>query len=372
MIRPPALLRTFRFVRQWGRAGDPVRESEVTVARGDRSVPASLFLPRGREPETAWVVLHGITRPGRAHPSLLRFARALAESGSAVLVPEVPEWIELELAPSRTLPTVVGALDVLDHRLGFGGSRTGLMGFSFGAPQAVAAAADPTLSGRLGIVAGFGGYGDLERTFRFLFTGAHAWNGETHRRRPDPYGRWIALANFLRYVPGWEDAEQLCEALRELTRITGERQVPAWDPVHDEIKDELAATLTGRDRDFFAQVAPPARDDPLMDDEDGARWATQLAAAAVRVEPLADPWPELPPPPVPVHLLHGRSDDLIPYTETLGLAKRLARQWPDARPHVTVTGRFAHAGEAGRSHPIRDAIQSLEFARLLSRILGEI
>ena len=38
-----------------------------------------------------------------------------------------------------------------------------------------------------------------------------------------------------------------------------------------------------------------------------------------------------------MHLLHGRNDDLIPFTETLGLARRLADQWPGAPPQVTIT-----------------------------------
>ncbi|MCA9738493.1 MAG: hypothetical protein KC645_12780, partial [Gemmatimonadetes bacterium] len=71
--------RAMRYSRAWAGNPIPLREDEITVAAGPRSVPATLFVPaRPRGPLPGWVVLHGLTRPGRAHPSLLRFCRALA------------------------------------------------------------------------------------------------------------------------------------------------------------------------------------------------------------------------------------------------------------------------------------------------------
>src|SRR6185436_17868084 len=135
---------------------------------------------------------------------LVRFARSLAHTGAAVLVPEVPEWKALRLAPGLTVPTVRAAVPALHAIPGVGGQPVGLIGFSFGAPHAVAAAALPELAWALRSVVGFGGYCDLLRTLRFLFLGEHDWRGERFHVTPDPYGRWIVAGNYLPHIPGLE------------------------------------------------------------------------------------------------------------------------------------------------------------------------
>lgn len=369
---PLRLQRTWRYLRAWRAGGPPAAERDVVVDRGDRSVPATLFLPRrGPESSVRWVVLHGITRPGRRHPSLLRFARSLAATGAAVLVPEVPEWIDLDLAPGRTAPTVRAALQSLDELSGQdpGTTRTGLMGFSFGAPQALITAGRPDLAHRFHSVAGFGGYFDLERTFRYLLSGHHEWAGRTEARRPDPYGRWIVAANFLTGVAGYENAGSVAQALRALAREAGDRHLPSIDPAFDPVKTRLEDGLEAGDRALFRRFAPPAADDPAFDDTEAREWAARLAAAGRAAEPLADPGAHLGAPRAEVHLLHGRGDDLIPYTETLrlGEALRERRQPPD---QLAITGLFAHSAADHRRHPLRAVGEAARFAGALSRVLA--
>ncbi|HSG47524.1 MAG TPA: hypothetical protein VLA43_06930, partial [Longimicrobiales bacterium] len=191
--------RTLRYVRSWITGRDNVQVREIMVGRDGTLVPTTLLTPKDGSPHLpAWIILHGITRPGRAHTQLVRFTRALAEGGCAVLVPEVPEWRELDLSPALTVPTVLACMEGLR---GLGNlvspEPPGLLGFSFGAPQALSASAHPELRNRLAGVVGFGGYCDLERTIVFQFTGRHEHAGERHYLRPDPYGRWIVGANYL-------------------------------------------------------------------------------------------------------------------------------------------------------------------------------
>lgn len=371
--------RTLGYLRQWQGGAWSGRRWELEFDRGDRSLPASIFAPPGdTPPRHAWIVLHGITRPGRAHPSLLRFARAVAASGALVVVPEVPEWIELSLAPEQTLPTALGALALIEEQLGVPASHTGLMGFSFGAPQGLVAASDPRLVDRLAGVASFGGYCDLERTVRFLFTGRHEWRGVSERRRPDPYGRWIVAANFLLEVPGYSGAGVVRDALLALAQEVGEEQVPAWEPVFDPLKDRIKARLGPDERRLFECFAPHSATPgsatpPPADDDEAERWAERLTEAGRRVSPLIDPLPAPARTPRVVQLLHGRGDDLIPYTETL----RWARLLTDARagtgqspPRATITRLFAHSGEEKGLHPLRTVREITRFARALSQVLG--
>src|SRR5262245_40869821 len=107
---------TLRYVRSW-QAGSPPALHEIEIERDGARIPATLATPAShRGGLHGWVVLGGVTRMGRFHPQLSRFAHALAQSGAAVIVPEIPEWRDLRLAPAVTAPTVKAAVDALDGR----------------------------------------------------------------------------------------------------------------------------------------------------------------------------------------------------------------------------------------------------------------
>src|SRR5690554_6439481 len=111
-------------------------------------MPADLYVPlRAKRKLPGYVVLHGLTRTVRAHVGLRTFARAVAASGHAVLVPEIPEWRELRVAPAITLETIQAAVRELHDRPEVDPDRIALVGFSFGATQALIAASDPSTAG---------------------------------------------------------------------------------------------------------------------------------------------------------------------------------------------------------------------------------
>jgi len=358
--------RTLLYAGSWLLGRHDVVTAEVELYRGEASIPATLITPRrldGAIP--AWVVLHGITRPGRTHKQLVRFTHAVASGGCAVLVPEVPEWRELDLAPGLTLPTVRAALGYLED---FGVSAkeggVGLLGFSFGAPQAIAASGDPSVRARVSGVAGFGGYCDLERTVAFQFTGRHDWAGEKHHLRPDPYGRWIVGANYLTAIPGLEDHEDVARGLRRLAAAAGDRGIPSWAPDLDRDKQEVRAGLPERAHEVFDLFAPHSSRDP--DPVAGREMAHALAAAGRSVDPYVEPAPQFPDVPGPVHLLHGRQDHLIPFSEALRLEGALP---PGVVVSATVTRLFGHSAQDPLPGPVEGAKEGMRFLRALAGVL---
>ncbi|MSR36739.1 MAG: hypothetical protein EXR95_08905 [Gemmatimonadetes bacterium] len=359
---------TLRYARSWKQGSAPALH-EVEVDRDGLRLPATLATPsvhRGDLP--GWIILGGITRMGRFHPQLVRFAHALAASGTAVLVPEIPEWRDLRLAPAVTLPTVRAAVQALDARPEVRHGRYGLVGFSFGAPQAVIASGRAEVGDRIASVLSFGGYCDLERTLRCQLTGLHEWRGVTHRIDPDPYGRWVLASNYLTAVPGYEDAGDVATALRTLALASTDKRIPAWDASHDALKGEMRAGLPASRRelfDLFAQLAGV----PLSGCERSEVMALELAGACRRIEPLLDPVPQLARARVPVHLFHGRGDRLVPYTESL----RLRAELPAAtHASVTVTGLFAHSADHTPAAITDRLRETWVFFRGLQRALGSV
>lgn len=359
------MVKVVRYLAQYFRPRPGVvAVDRMTCTREGEAIAAVIYKPAGAKTRLpAWVVLHGLTYRGLDHPSLVRFAGALAASGHIVMVPEIRAWTRLRVAPALTRPTIDAAIDALIQRADVDAERIGVFGFSFGATQSLVSAADPTFAERVRAIAAWGGYADIERLVMFGLTGEHEWNGVHERLEPDPYGRWMITANYLTRIPGYEDMTRAADALHQLATAAGRSGIYAGDPAHRKLNVQLAESLPARERRVFELFAPVGPHDL----EAGRIIAASLAQTIIATEPLMDPSPHLARVCVPVQLAHGRDDRLIPYTEML----RLTRGLP-ARQQLghSITELFSHSGGTRPGlGPIGLAQESGKFAALLHRIL---
>ncbi|CAN5632673.1 hypothetical protein BH23GEM7_BH23GEM7_39860 [soil metagenome] len=363
------MLRTARFLHRFLRP-DPgrVRVKEARVTVGDRTVPATLYLPRRGRSLPGWVVLHGITVTGRHHPALTRFAQALAAAGAAALVPDIPEWRSLRITLDAAVATIKGGASFLEERPEVKAGGIGVAGFSFAATQALIAAAQPELRPDVATVAGFGGYADLHRTVQCMLTGEHEWQGVRYRLDPDPYGRWILGGNYLPLIRGYEGMTAVAAGLHGLAVEAGRRGVFAAEPEYDGLKADIRAGLAPEERRLWDVLAPPANRPPA-DLELARSLAGELADAALRAEPRGDLLRALPQLQCRVALAHGRGDRLIPFTETLRLLSLLP---PQLAVYGTVIHSYAHSMEAERLRPLEYAREAYRFVRLLSYALDSV
>ena len=338
-------------------------EEEVWLEADRNRSPASFIRPRTSTRLPGWIVLHGITVPGRHHLLLKRFAHSLACSGAAVVIPEVEAWRRLRLDGPAGDRAILGAADFLDAREDVTGPY-GLVGFSFGATQALTSSTFTGIRERLHSVVSFGGYCDFARTIRFMMTGEHEWKGLAGKLEPDPYGRWIVVANYLTAIPELAHMTAVADAAHELASLAGEEGVYAGDPRYDEPKRALAARLTPDEREVWSIIAAPSAEPAPL--EPARELAAKLADAAARVDPRADPRRRLREVSVRVVLAHGREDLLVPYTESLRLHEAIPSR-PDVT--VTVTRLFAHSSEADRLGIVHYPREVARYFSLLNRAL---
>ncbi len=362
---------TFRFLREFlrPRPHAVVRE-ETSYERDGRRLPATLYRPASGRPDRplpGWITLHGLTRRGREHPSLDRLARAVAASGAVVLVPDLPEWRELHIAPETTVATIKAAVLELDGRPLTEAGRIGVIGFSFGATQALVAATDPALRSHLAGVVAWGGYADIFQATRFAFLGRHELDGTEYHLDPDPYGRWILAGNYLTLLPEHADDHALAEALLGLAQDVGRLEIMSWSPETDPMKVAARSGLTRVQQEVFDLVAPPA--DSSYGAEERRRveeLVRRMTERAVDREPLLEARPYLSGVPVPVCLAHGREDRLMPWTEMI----RLRRQLPEDRVRYSaVTSLFSHSFGERRFPSPAVLLEMVRFVRLISRML---
>ncbi|HWK89108.1 MAG TPA: hypothetical protein VNP72_03910, partial [Longimicrobium sp.] len=371
--RPPVTMipspRTVRYLRAYLRGGaGPIRQEEVRLTIGGQEREATLYVPRRRSPAPAWVVLHGLTVPGRHHQALGRFVRSVAASGAVVLVPDVPAWRDLRVDLAAARDTITEGARWLNARPEVREGHVGTVGFSFGATQALMATTEPGVQDVLRAVVAFGGYCDVSRMLRCVFTGEHEWAGVQHRVDPDPYGRWIMTANYLTRVPGYEGMEAVSRAAHELAMAVGHGAAFAWDPDYDPLKVELRRGLSPAERELWDLIAYPS-DMPNPDLAASRELADGFTPVVLAHDPGLDPLPRLRHLRGRIVLSHGRTDRLIPYTETLRLQANMP---PQARVSSVITGLFAHSAHAGGTGKLDQAREAGLFIRLLNQALGAI
>jgi len=205
------------------------------------------------------LLVHGLAPEGKDDPRLARAAGLLARAGFDVTVPTLPGLTRGRLRPDDAAP-VVAAL----------ATRPGpwaMLSVSIGAAPAFAAAADPRVRDRVGVLLALGPHASAAETVRFWLTGAFEFGGASGRTPHDP-----ALVR------------AFVEANADLVDAPTRAALAAGDAAR--VERALAALPPGV-RALLEQVSP-------------AR-----AMPAVRAR---------------VILVHGYADPAIPYTESLRLA----------------------------------------------------
>jgi pimeloyl-ACP methyl ester carboxylesterase len=143
--------------------------------------PATLITPASPPPWPAFLFANGTTPDGRAHPVLLRLGLALARSGYAFCIPDLPGVPSGELTPAALSAAVDCTIELADDPRTRRG-RPGLVGVSVGGALALLVAADQKLAPRISVVVCIAPFSDLEKVILLATTGTY--RGE---RGDEPY-----------------------------------------------------------------------------------------------------------------------------------------------------------------------------------------
>ncbi|MBI5532382.1 MAG: hypothetical protein HY898_06690 [Deltaproteobacteria bacterium] len=305
-----------------------VVESKLDFESDGARIPARLYLPAGRGKPPGIVLAHGVHRLGIEEPRLRSFSRAIASAGIAVLTPEIRELADFRIDP-RSIATLGAALRELRGRLD--GRKVGLMGMSFAGGLSLMAAADDRNAPDLSFVVSVGGHDDLGRVLRFFVTNTiERPDGSTEHLHAHDYGALVLVYSRIESFFPPEDAPAAQEALRywlweefdtarasegKLSPASRARMDALFEHKLDIIRSELVAEIE-RQSPRFPSVSPSS------------------CMSRIRV---------------PIYLLHGAGDSVIPASETLWLASHAPRSW---LAHALVSKAISHVelqGEPGWS-----------------------
>lgn len=320
-----------RWLGPWAGTAVPRGISREAVPLASRSGSSKAYVYRAGRPKGVYLVLPGLHFLGPDDPRLDRFCRVLARAGFLVVAPFIRAFGDLMLATSA-FDDARAALAYATARgrdLGLGAPA--VFSISFGSSLALDIATIEDGGPRSVLV--FGGFCEFLPTVRFAVTGRADEEPDGPAFPRDPLNSPAVFLNALFALDVAGDREALARAWREMVyRTWGKMELKApgaRDPYAHAIANELSPELR----------TPFLRGCML---EDGAlEWLEDALARRSGDLAFFDPGERLAKVRAPIVLVHGRDDDVIPYFETLKLARALPKE---ALAGVHLTGMFGHTG----------------------------
>lgn len=300
-LRAVALLLRIQNPQRWGtlaRVGAyPLEEKLTEVPAPSGPIRARLYIPQGIANAPAMVIVHGVHHLGIEEPRLVALARAISACGVRVLTPELADLADYRIE-SNSIDLIGFSARHLSASVG---QKVGVLGVSFGGGLSLMAAARPQYAPYISFVVSVGAHDDLERVSQFLITNTTTRpDGSTLAMQAHEYGPLVLIYSHLEDFFPPADLMTAHEALRLLL----------WENVDESKK---AAAL----------LSPPSRqkmDSLYNHDADALAAEMKQSVARHRAEMVpASPHGQLALLHVPVMLLHGSADNVIPPSELLWL-----------------------------------------------------
>ncbi len=279
----------------------PVTVRDLTLDTESGPIRGRLYLPPHPERAPALVIFHGVHYLGIDYGHLEDFARAMASCGLRVLTPELPDIKDYHVDDS-SITTIGESVHWFAQQTG---GPVGVMGLSFSGGLSLVAAADPLYKRDFKFVLAVGSQDSMGRVATYYRTGADARpNGSTELLPAHEYGPLVLEYEYVEdFVPP-PDVRGIRAALRAHLYEDKSAEAVAKSRLTDWQKAEF---------------------NELLDPE--SQWTRGLIQQAIHkhADELDDlsPRAHLKTMTVPVYLLHGQADNIIPSAETLWMASEL-------------------------------------------------
>jgi dienelactone hydrolase len=330
----------------------PRRES-ISFMTGDEEHAADLYQPP-QGARAGIVLVPGVAARGRRDTRVVAIAHTLARLDFTVLVPDMPGVRRYRMR-SSDVHEVADAFAWLASRPALAPpGHIGIAGFSYGVGPVLLAALQPDIRDRVCFVLAVGGYYSLENVVTYLTTGYYrvdqptgTGGSTTHHLSPHPYSEAAFIRSNLDLLERPVDRGFFRDYA---AHITGDRM--------DENEDEPVPAHLAPDAQAFYDLLTnhlPAQVPALLD-KLSPRMRTELEGINPATHDLSRLRAD-------VILLHGRGDNLIPYTESIALADAL----PANQVQLFLIDGLAHVNFRPKAHDVPQLLGAMA-ALLAERI----
>lgn len=319
-----------------------VLTQDVVIPTASGTLRGRLYSPAGVSGAPGMVIVHGVHHLGMNEPRLELFASAMASCGLQVLTPELPAIADYRIGPDSISAIGESARWFAQQT----GGKVSVLGLSFSGGLALLAAEQPAYAAEMKMVFAVGSQANMQRVARYYRTGQDV--------RPDGSVQTLAAHEYGPLVMEYEHMEDFAPAADRVALSSVLKEHLYEDGAGER---KALQTLTPAQRVAAMQLLKTA----------DARTVMLLAANETRhareMEAVS-PDRNLQAVGVPVFLLHGEADNVIPSAETLWLAQGLR---PQVLEGALVSPLISHV-EVGKSPGAGDAWRLVDFiARMMHR-----
>ncbi len=284
----------------------PVDVHDSTFTFRGMPIAAHVYTPRGVSFAPGIVIIHGMHRLGIDDARLVDSARAVAASGFFVMTPQVSGVADYRVE-GESAELIGTAARSFAQELNI--PKVGILAISFSGGLSLLAASDPQFSPSIAWVASLGGYYDLANVLRFFATGdAVRPDGSVEHLQPHEYGPLIVVYDEPQDFFAPQDVPAARQALKLLLAEDG------------KASEVLTGTMTSGDQDVMQRIYHKERASfapAILAEIDKRREELAAASPAGHLQSLQ----------VPVLLLHGSDDVIIPPTEMLWLQREVPKKY---------------------------------------------
>jgi len=336
-----------------GQVPHPVRESISFETAGMERV-ADLYKP-SQGARASIVLVPGVAARGRRDARVVAVANTLARLDFTVLVPDMPGVRQYRMRSTDVREVADAFVWLLQRPRLAPPGHIGIAGFSYGAGPVLLAALQPDIRDRVDFVLAVGGYYSLDNVITYLTTGycsVIAPSGEmtlkTGRLSPHPYSKAAFIRSNLDLL---ERAVDRGFFSSYAAYITGN---------NPEYAEPIPGYLAPDAQAFYDLLTNHRPDNvPMLLDRLSRRMRTELQG----INPASHDLTQLR---ADVILLHGRGDNLIPYTESVALANAL----PAGQARLFLIDGLAHVDFRPKHRDVPQLLRAME-ALLAERALPQ-
>jgi pimeloyl-ACP methyl ester carboxylesterase len=355
--RAQAFVRLLQWLGPWAPphtapSGTTSRVIDSERASGQAPLRVFVYAPVGRNPIGALLVAHGLHPKGPEDARLDRFMRILANAGFVAVVPALPDFMQLR-CDANVAADFKCAFDALRALPECPVATPGVLSISFGSYPALSLMCDPQRAQQVSGGVIFGGYGDPIATLRYTIG-----ERDPNSPEPDPLSVPAVAINLVNELP--LDAgvrTEVTKAWLAFARATWGYPDMREPSAHAPIANDIARTLAPEARTLFLRGCGLELDSREF-----------LLSALAHSHRLAqvDPRPNLRNLRRPLHLMHGRDDDVIPCTEVQTLMAACP-EGADVTPYLT--GLFAHTGTSALGNLVALAQEAATLMRMIDALV---
>jgi dienelactone hydrolase len=285
---------------------EPIKHIQTLIASTTGTVYLDIYEPVDSVPPVPGAREGVVVLPGvgdeRQEPQLINFSETLAHAGVVVMDMTTPTLMAYRLDIGDE-EAVVQAFRALQRWPGVSPERVGMLGFSGGGPLICFAAADARIRDQVAFVALFGSYFDTTTLLQAIGRRALIVDGQTQPWHPTDVPIEVLANTIAPYLPG-NDASLLTSAFAPGgSGSLSADQLAQLAPGSAAAYHLLAGDQPGQIEANLAALSPDVR--ALLSRLSPARVVDQIRS--------------------PIYLLHDRSDQYVPFTESREFAAALAR-----------------------------------------------